>query len=114
MDTQIERIKAGLSIAAAWTHLGLRGRPARECRSPFRDDKHASFSVYTAKDGERWYDHGTASGGDVLDLWARAKDLTLQVACADILSAFPQLADPPRRTDIPHSGGSSHDPIKAP
>ena len=89
MDSQIERIKAELSIAAAWRILGLRGRPARECRSPFREDKCASFSVYQEKGWERWWDHGSAQGGDVVDLWARAKGISVKEAVAEILDLSP-------------------------
>jgi hypothetical protein len=89
MDSQIERIKAELSIAAAWRFLGLRGHPARECRSPFREDKCASFSVYQEKGWERWWDHGSAQGGDVVDLWARAKGISVKEAVADILDLSP-------------------------
>ena len=91
MDSQIERIKASLSIAAAWSHLGLRGRPARDCLSPFRDDNRPSFSVYSEKGWERWWDHGTAQGGDVVDLWAKARELAVKEAIDDILRSFPQL-----------------------
>jgi hypothetical protein len=91
MDSAIERIKSGLSIAAAWRHLGLRGSCGKECRSPFRDDKHASFSVYRQDGWERWWDHGSASGGDVVDLWARAKEITVKEATLDILASFPHL-----------------------
>lgn len=104
MDSQIERIKASLSIAAAWSHLGLRGRPSRDCLSPFRDDNRPSFSVYSEKGWERWWDHGTAQGGDVVDLWAKARELAIKDAIDDILRSFPQLGsyqpDSPRKPPI--------------
>ena len=99
MDSQIEKIKTGLSIASAWSSLGLRGRPARDCLSPFRDDSRASFSVYQEKGWQRWWDHGTAQGGDVVDLWAKAKGLAVKEAIDDILRAFPQLG--PHQPDTP-------------
>ena len=91
MDSAIERIKSNLSIAAAWIHLGLRGSCGKECRSPFRDDKRGSFSVYRQDGWERWWDHGSASGGDVVDLWARAKQISVKEAIDDILASMPQL-----------------------
>jgi hypothetical protein len=105
MDSQIEKIKAGLSIASAWAFLGLRGRPAKDCLSPFRDDSRASFSVYLEKGWQRWFDHGTAQGGDVVDLWARAKELSVKEAIDDILLSFPQL-----RVSRPSESFSKPDP----
>ena len=77
MDSQIARIRASCSIAWAWRILGLPGTPAKDCKSPFRQEKRASFRIYQARDGERWFDHGDASGGDVVDLWAKAKGITV-------------------------------------
>jgi hypothetical protein len=91
VNSQIERIKSSLSIAAVWSHLGLRGSCGKECRSPFRDDKRASFSVYRQDGWERWWDHGSASGGDVIDFWARAKQISVKEAIEDILASMPHL-----------------------
>ena len=91
LQSQIERIKAGLSIAQVWAYLGLRGAPQRECRSPLRDDKHASFSVYRQDGWERWWDHGTGEGGDCVDLWAKAKGISVKEAILDIYRAMPHL-----------------------
>lgn len=112
MDSQIEKIKASLSIAAAWSHLGLRGRPARDCLSPFRDDSRPSFSVYSEKGWERWWDHGTAQGGDVVDLWAKARDLAVKEAIDDILRSFPQLGTVRQPSSIPTPAPTS--PLEAP
>ena len=86
MDSQISRVRAACSIAWAWKILGLPGVPAKDCKSPFRTEKRASFSVYTAKDGERWFDHGEGAGGDVIDLVARAKGITVKEALATLLA----------------------------
>src|SRR4029077_12099560 len=86
MDSQIARIRATCSIAWAWRILGLAGKPAKDCKSPFRSENRASFSIYHAKDGERWYDHGDASGGDIIDFWARAKGVTVKEALATLLA----------------------------
>jgi hypothetical protein len=101
MDSAIERIKASLSIAAAWSHLGLRGSCGKECHSPFRDDKRASFSVYRQDGWERWWDHGLARGGDVCDLWARAKQISVKEAIDDILASMPHLGGPAKAPDRP-------------
>ena len=75
--------------------MGLPGEPGRDCRSPFREDKRPSFSVYMAKDGERWYDHAESVGGDIVDFYAKAKDITVQAA-VDQLGAMIGEATPPK------------------
>jgi hypothetical protein len=80
MSSKIEKIRASCSIEWAWKILGLPGQPGRTCKSPFREDKKPSFSVYAAKDGQRWYDQAEGTGGDIIDFWAKAKDLTVQAA----------------------------------
>ena len=80
MDSQISRVRATCSIAWAWRILDLPGTPAKDCKSPFRQEKRASFRIYQAKDGERWFDHGDASGGDVVDFVAKAKGCSVTEA----------------------------------
>ena len=53
------------SIADAWHLLGLDGEPKASCKSPFREDRHPSFSIHT--DGTGWTDHATGDGGDVVE-----------------------------------------------
>lgn len=53
------------TIADAWYLLGLDGDPKASCTSPFRDDKHPSFSIHS--DGRAWTDHATGDGGDVIE-----------------------------------------------
>ena len=48
--------------------------PGKRCRSPFREDKNPSFSVYG--DGRCYNDFGNGDHGDVIDFYARAKGLT--------------------------------------
>ena len=92
MESQIERIKRNLSITDAWSFLELQGKPSRECRSPFRDDKRASFTIYRESGWERWFDHGEGCGGDVVDLWQRARGLSsVKDAIRDIVERIPAL-----------------------
>jgi len=35
-----------LTISDVWQMLGLPGRPTPSCKSPFRDEHNASFSIY--------------------------------------------------------------------
>lgn len=52
-------------IADAWHLLGFDGEPKASCKSPFREDRHPSFSIHT--DGTGWTDHATGDGGDVIE-----------------------------------------------
>ena len=87
MDSQIARVRAELSLPRAWKILGLPGKAKVNCdlKSPFRQDKKPSFRIYEGKDHLRWFDHGDASGGDVLDLWATAKGIDPRDALRQIL-----------------------------
>ena len=35
-----------LTIFDVWQRLGLEGKPGKTCRSPFRNDRNPSFSIY--------------------------------------------------------------------
>jgi hypothetical protein len=70
----IEAAKDRLGIKELWRLLNLPGEPRRYCRSPFRDDKHASFSIFS--DGRAAKDHGTGEGFDGPGFLAKAKGLT--------------------------------------
>ncbi|MBS0632058.1 MAG: hypothetical protein JSS11_09105 [Verrucomicrobia bacterium] len=70
----IPALKERLLIPEVWQKLGLEGRPAESCRSPFREDKNPSFSI--SKDGKRWKDYGTSQNGDVIDFIAMARQLS--------------------------------------
>lgn len=53
------------TIADAWKMFGLPEEPKASCKSPFRDDKNPSFSIFN--DGKAWTDHSTGDGGDVIE-----------------------------------------------
>jgi hypothetical protein len=72
---QLDAAKARLSIADAWRALGLPGEPRRSCRSPFREDRNPSFSIFA--DGRGWKDFATGEGGDVVSF------VTCATACTD-------------------------------
>jgi hypothetical protein len=54
-----------LTISDAWRLLGFEGEPKASCRSPFREDRSPSFSIFD--DGRAWKDHTTGEGGDVVE-----------------------------------------------
>ena len=74
----LEEAKAALNVADAWRRLGLADKPSKSCRSPFREDRSPSFSVY--ENGHRWKDHSTGKGGDVADFVATALNVSLSDA----------------------------------
>lgn len=49
-------------------------RPGKTCRSPFREDRKPSFSVFD--NGRRWRDFGTGEHGDAIDFMARARGVS--------------------------------------
>jgi hypothetical protein len=70
MTDDLRTLKQRLLIPDVWQRLGLSNTPAASCRSPFRDDRSPSFSVYEG--GRRWKDFASDEGGDVIDFIAHA------------------------------------------
>jgi hypothetical protein len=81
-DSPLARAKDRLRIPELWQRLGLPGEAAKSCRSPFRPDRSASFSV--SPDGLLWNDFAESAGGDAVAFLARA-------------AALPDMADAARR-----------------
>ena len=82
----IPALKERLLIPEVWQKLGLEGQPGTKCRSPFREDKTPSFSIF--KDGKYWKDYGTGAGGDVIDFIAMAR----QIDTGEALRVFLEMA----------------------
>jgi hypothetical protein len=75
-----------LLIANVWRILGLSGDPPerdKSVRSPFRDDKHPSFSIFAH--GKRWKDHTTGEHGNAVDFLAKARNLSNSDACRELI-----------------------------
>ena len=70
----LDAAKQRLPISAAWRALGLPGEPRRACCSPFREDRHPSFSI---TNDTLWNDFADGTGGDVVSFVKRA------TACTD-------------------------------
>ena len=60
----VAELKAQMPMPNLMQKLGLGDYCRKSCRSPFRDDKKPSFSVY--QDGGMWFfkDHATGQSGD--------------------------------------------------
>src|SRR5437660_6987360 len=76
---EIAQAKQRLTIPDLWHTLKLPGEPKRSCKSPFRDDKHPSFSV--SADGLLFNDFGTGEAGDAIDFLQFATGLAREAAC---------------------------------
>jgi hypothetical protein len=59
-------------------------KPGKSCRSPFRDDKSPSFSVFN--DGRQWHDFATGETGDAIDFFRIAADLNPAAAIREFIS----------------------------
>ena len=75
----LERALERIRISYLWQLFGLCGSPEPSCRSPFREDRHPSFSVYEG--GRKWKDHATGARGDAADFLAAACKVTRREGC---------------------------------
>jgi CHC2 zinc finger len=96
---RIVEAKHRLRIEQLWVHLGLPGEPSQQCKSPFRDDKSPSFSIYA--DGLRWKDFSTGESGDAPDFLAKAKGIDNRQAVAMFLDLAGHQSIAPVRFEIP-------------
>lgn len=77
-ELSIEEVKARLSIPEAARLLGMNWQAGKSCVSPFRPDKHPSFSCFD--EGRRWRDHANGDSGTVIDFIQKALDVPLKEA----------------------------------
>ncbi len=80
----LENALAKLTIPDLAAQLFPGWRFGKSCPSPFREDRHPSFSVYD--NGRRWKDHATSEGGDVVDFLAKAHGITNADACRELIA----------------------------
>jgi hypothetical protein len=69
----LDEAKRRLPISTAWRALNLPGEPRRLCCSPFREERHPSFSIEA---DALWHDFADGTGGDVVSFVKRATDCT--------------------------------------
>ena len=82
-DSPLEIAKERTRIPDLWRELGLEGEPKKQCHCPFHDDRSPSFSVFD--NGKRWKCHAGCGEGSVIDFLAKAKGLSDEEACREIL-----------------------------
>jgi CHC2-type zinc finger protein len=78
----IEEVKTHFSIPELGKELFPDWQPAKSCRSPFRDDRVPSFSVY--RDGTLFMDFATGQRGDQIDFYALARGLSTAEALLEL------------------------------
>ncbi|MBF0108029.1 MAG: toprim domain-containing protein [Magnetococcales bacterium] len=73
------KLKESIDLHDLANRLGLqRQKEGENYRAPWREDKKPSLSVFA--DGRKWKDHGSAEGGDCIDLVKRVKGVDTQEA----------------------------------
>ena len=94
---ELSALKENFKIEDAWKALNLPGEPGRICKSPLREDRNPSFTIYD--EGHRWKDWGTDDGGDVIDFIGKACNLSTK----DTIAAFRKMTggDTPTVTATP-------------
>jgi hypothetical protein len=103
---QLERAKRAVRIPDLWRQLGLPGQPKTTCASPFREDRHPSFSI--SGDGTLWRDHATNEGGDAISFIQRASRCSFVEAARTLISLggsaqpFPEKPPPPSTKGKPN------------
>src|SRR4051812_37789810 len=80
----LQLAKELVTIPVLGRHLFPNWQAGRTCHSPFRQDRHKSFSVFD--EDRRWKDHAESTGGDAVDFLARAKGLSLSEAAQEIIT----------------------------
>ena len=80
-----EEIRNTYTIPTAWRDEGFpEPRNFRNCNSPFREDRHPSFSVYD--NARKWKDYGTGESGNVFDFVGQAKNCDFKISREIILN----------------------------
>jgi hypothetical protein len=81
--TAIDAAKQRLNIPTLWRLLKLPGKPNRTCRSPFRPDKHPSFSIFDQ--GRAAKDHATGQVYDGPSFLAAARGIQIGEALEELV-----------------------------
>jgi hypothetical protein len=80
----LRRAIAIIDIEWLWNYFGYPERRSNPTHSPFREDRHPSFSIYDDK--RRWKDHAIGDGGDSFDFYQRARKLDASAAFRDFVT----------------------------
>lgn len=108
-DSPIAAAKERLSILQLGAMFFPDWRAGKSCKSPFREDRSDSFSVYA--DGRKWKDFATSEGGDAADFVAMSCGLSPADGARKLIELAGVL--PPERTNMPRKPVRSHGDIEA-
>ena len=75
----LSEAKDRLLIPDLWRRFNFPGDPKTSCKSPFREDHRASFSV--SRNGTLFNDFASGTGGDAVDFFQLATGLSKTEAC---------------------------------
>jgi transposase len=99
-------LKRQLPLARLLDHLGLTGRlrgggPQRRCTCPIHrgDARGQTFSVNLEENVFQCFESRCGKKGDVIDLWASVRGLSLREAAVDLVHTFGLEPTPPRGTE---------------
>lgn len=104
-DSPLQAAKDRLSIYQLGAMFFPDWRAGKSCKSPFREDRSESFSVYD--EGRKWKDFATGEGGDAADFVAMACGLSPEEGARKLIELAGVL--PPERTNIQRKSVRSHD-----
>ena len=106
---ELSDLKQRYTIGDAWRDLNLPGAPAKTCRSPLREDRNPSFSVFD--DGRRFHDFGSGERGDVFDLVAKVRGCDTAAAIKFIEERL-GIPRPERKTTPLQTAGPKLPPLR--
>ena len=88
----VDELKAQMPMPNLMQKLGLEDHCKKSCRSPFRDDKQPSFSVY--QNAGLWFfkDHATGQSGDEIHLIATHYHLDPRRDFKEVIARYADLA----------------------
>jgi DNA primase len=102
-------LKKQVSMARVLDQLGLAARlrgsgPQRRCTCPLHrgDARGRTFSVHLQQSVFHCFDAVCGKKGDVIDLWAGVKGLSLRDAALDLVRTFNLEPAPAQRTEKRH------------
>jgi hypothetical protein len=84
IDSPLAQAKRRLSVLDIGGILFPGWRLGKSCRSPFREDRRPSFSVF--EDGRKWKDFGTGAQGDAVDFLALARNMSRSDAAKALIA----------------------------
>lgn len=83
--TDLELAREKLPLPELMEVLGFGELAKKSAKSPFRDEKTASFGIYNSDGRWRWKDHGTNEGGDEVDFLGKIRALDNKSAIEEFI-----------------------------